>query len=186
MPARLTGTSQSARPRMGLVRLAKPACLVTLPLLLAIATPPRTWPWHPSSLAYAAPTRATKGKQARKDFEYTVSDCQGPEKRDSVALVLSEDSVKLSQILSMNCIAATHPDTVKVAYAKKGHDLEVTVILRSERQSDCTCPIEIDGTISNLTKGDYRLSFVFDYKLGRSLDEKATRSILGTKDFSVE
>lgn len=171
---------------MGLVRLAKPACLVTLPLLLAIATPPRTWPWHPSSLAYAAPTRAAKGKQVRKDFAYTVSDCLGPDKNDGVALELSEGTVKFSQILTMNCIAATHPNTVKVAYAKKGHDLVVTIILKSELQSDCTCPVEIDGTIAALAKGDYRLAFAFDSKLGRSVDEKATEKILGSKEFSVE
>jgi hypothetical protein len=157
-----------------------------LPILVAIAGLFPTWNWNSSRLAYAAPKHAAKGKQVRKDFEYTVSDCQGPEKNDSVALELSEDSVRLSQILTMNCIAATRPSTVKVAYAKKGRDLEVTVILRSEMESDCTCPIEIDATISNLAKGDYHIAFVYDYKLGRSADEKPTRTVLGTKEFSVE
>ena len=186
MAARMKGASQSARPSFGFVRPGKAVALVALPILVAIAAFPPRWRWNPSSLAYAAPTRAAKGQQARKDFGYTVSDCQGPEKNDSVALELSEGFVKFSQILTMNFIAATHPNTVKVAYAKKGHNLEVTVILRSEMQSDCTCPIGIDGTISNLAKGDYRISFVYDYKLGRSVDEKATRTVLGTKEFSVE
>jgi hypothetical protein len=146
--------------------------VVALPILVA--------------LAYAAPTRAAKAKQARQGFEYTVSDCQGPEKVDSVAMEQSEGSVKFSQILTMNCIAATHPNTVKVVYAKKRHNLDVTVILDSELKSDCACPIEIDGTISNLAKGEYRISFVYDEKLGRSVDAKATRKVLGTKEFSVE
>lgn len=159
---------------------------VALTLLVAIAGGFPTWNWNPSRLAYAAPKHAAKGKHLRKDFEYTVSDCQGPEKNDSVALELSDDSVKLSQILTMNCIAATRPNTVKVAYSKKGRDLEVTVILRSEMESACVCPIGIDATISNLAKGDYRLAFVYDYKLGRSADEKPTKMVLGTKEFSVE
>ena len=190
MATRIEGSFQSARPSFGFVRPAKAVALVGLPILVASAVaiavfPPR-WHWNPSSLAYAAPTRAVKEKQFRNDFEYTVSDCQGPEKSDSVALELSEDSVKVRQILTMNCIAATHPNTVKVTYAKKGHNLEVTVVLRSEMQSDCTCPIGIEGMISKLAKGDYRISFVYDYKLGRSVDDKSTRKVLGTKEFSVE
>ncbi len=185
MAARTKGVSHSARPSFGSVRPGKAVALVALPFLVAIAAFPPRWHGKPSSLAYAAPTRAAKGQQARKDFEYTVSDCQGPERNDFLALELSEGTVKLSQILTMNCIAATHPNTVKVAYAKNGHNLEVTVILRSELQSDCTCPIGIDGTISNLAQGDYRISFVYDYKLARSVDEKATRKVLGTKEFSV-
>jgi hypothetical protein len=176
--------SQSVRPSFDFVRTGKAVALVALPFLVAIAASSPRWHWNPSSLAYAASTHVAKGKQARKDFEYTVSDCQGPEKNDSVALELSEGSVRLNQILTMNCIAATRPNTVKVEYAKKGHHLGVTVILRSDVQSDCTCPIEIDGTISNLAKGDYRISFVFDYKLGRTGDDKATRIVLGTKEFS--
>jgi hypothetical protein len=183
--ARMKGISESARPSFGFVRSRKTVAFLALPFLVAIAAFFPRRHWKLSSLAYAAPTHPAKGKQARKDFEYTVSDCQGPEKNDSVALELSDGSVKLNQILTMNCIAATRPNTVKVVYAKKGHNLEVTVILRSEVQSDCTCPIGIEGTISNLAKGDYHISFVFDYKLGRSLDDKATKMVLGTKEFSV-
>ena len=178
--------SQAARPSCGSVRPGPAVALVALPILVAIAAFSPSWHGNPSSLAYAAPTRAAKGKPVRKDFGYTVSDCQGPEQSDSVALELSEGFVKFSQILTMNCIAATHPSTVKVAYAKQGRNLEVTVTLRSELQSDCTCPIEIDGTISSLAKGDYRLAFIYDYKLGRSQDEKAARKVLGTKAFSIE
>jgi hypothetical protein len=112
MAARMKGASQSARPSFGFARPGKAVALVTLPILVAIVAFPPRWHWNPSSMAYAAPTRAAKGKQARKDFEYTVSDCQGPEKNDAVALELSEGSVKLSQILTMNCIAATRPNTV--------------------------------------------------------------------------
>ena len=191
MTAWMKDASQSERPSFGFVRPGKAVARVALPtvvaIVIAILAFPSTWQWNPLGLAYAAPTRAAKVKQqARRDFVYAVSDCQGPEKTDSVALEVSEDSVKLSQILTMNCIAATHPETVKVTYVKKGHNLEVTVLLRSEMQSDCTCPIGIEGTISNLAKGDYRISFVFDSKLGRSEDDKATRKVLGTKDFSIE
>jgi hypothetical protein len=177
--------SQSARTSFGFVRTGKAVPFLALPFLVVIATFPPRWHWNLSNQAYAAPTHSAKGKQARKDFEYTVSDCLGPERNDSVALELAEDSMKLNQILTMNCIAATRPNTVKVEYAKKGHHLEVTVILKSEVQSDCTCPIGIEGTISNLAKGDYHISFVFDSRLGRSVDDKATRIVLGTKEFSV-
>ena len=181
----MKGISQSARPNSLFVRTGEAVAFLALPFLVAIARPAPRWHWNLSSLAYAAPTHAAKRKQARKDFEYMVSDCLGSEQNDSVALELSEDAMKLNQILTMNCIAATHPNTVKVVYIKKGHNLEVTVILRSEVQSDCTCPIGIEGTISHLAKGDYLISFVFDYKLGRSVDDKATRMVLGTKEFSV-
>jgi hypothetical protein len=174
----------------GAFRSAKAAALVALPVVLPVlvaitAFAPR-WLCSPSGLAYAAPARAAKAKQAPQGFEYKVSDCLGPENADSVAMEQTEGSMKFRQILTMNCIAATHPNTVKVAYAKKGSNLEVAVILDSELKSDCTCPIEIDGRISNLAKGNYRLSFVYDCRLGRSEDEKATRTVLGTKEFSVE
>ena len=176
--------ARSAKRSFGVrkaVALAAPPVIV-----VALAAFSPRWHWNPTSLAYAAPTRATKAKPAREGFSYTVSDCLGAGHADSVALEQSDSTMKFSQIRTMNCIAGTHPDTVKVAYAKKGQTLEVTVILASERTSDCTCPIEIDGRISKLAKGDYRISFVYEEKLGRSEDEKAPRTVLGTQEFSVK
>jgi hypothetical protein len=161
---------------------------VALPVLVAVAAISPGWPENPSGRAHAAPTRAAKAKPtkpAKQGFAYTVSDCLGPENVDSVAMEQTEGSIKFKQILTMNCIAATHPNTVKVTFAKKGSNLEVTVILDSDLKSDCTCPIEIDGRISNLAKGNYRLSFVHESRLGPSEDEKATKKVLGTQEFSV-
>jgi len=186
MAARMKDASQSARPSFGFTRPGKAVVLAALSILVAFTAFFSRWHWNSSGLACAAPARAAKAKRARQSFEYTVSDCQGPEKADSVAMEQSEGSLKFSQILTMNCIAATRPSTVRVTNAKTGHNLEVTVTLDSELKSDCTCPIEIDGRISNLAKGDYRISFVYDEKLGRLVDGKATRKVLGTKEFSVE
>jgi len=185
MAVQMKDVSQSAKLSFGLVRTGKAVSLPVL-LLVAIAAFVSQGHWNPSSLAYAAPTRATKAKQAREGFEYKVSDCLGSENTDSVAMEQSEGSMAFRQILTMNCIAATRPNTVKVTYAKKGSKLEVTVILESELKSDCTCPIEVDGKISNLLKGDYRIAFVYDEKVGHSVDEKAKPRVLGTKEFSVE
>jgi hypothetical protein len=177
----------AARSAKGSVRVRRSVALVSLPIIVgALAAFFPQWHWNPTGLAYAAPTRATKAKPAREGFSYTVSDCLGEGHANSVALEQTENVMKFSQIRAMNCIAGTHPETVKVAYAKKGHSLEVTVLLASERTSDCTCPIEIDGRIANLPKGDYRISFVYEEKLGRSEDEKATRTVLGTQEFSVK
>jgi hypothetical protein len=129
--------------------------------------------------------RGGKGKQAGKDFSYTVSDCQAEGTLDTIKLELSEGSVAFGQILTMNCIAATRPGTAKLTYVKKGRDLEVSIVLRSEVLSDCTCPIAIEGRIGNLAKGDYRLSFVFDRVPGSSAAEKPVRTVLATKEFSL-
>ena len=139
MAAWMKDASQSARPSFAFVRVRKAVALVAPPIIVvALAAFSPQWRWNPTSSAYAAPTRANKAKQAREDFAYTVSDCLGPGNADSVALDQSEDTMKFSQMRTMNCIAATHPNTVKVAYAKKGHNLEVTVILESEMKSECT------------------------------------------------
>jgi hypothetical protein len=176
------GHSMSAHPK--LVQAAKTVSLVALPIL-AIAflpAPPDATLVPP---AHAAATRRSKSKKAVQDFTYTVSDCHGAGELDSIRLELSEGAVAFNQVLTMNCIAATRPSTVKLSYGKKGRNLEVSIILRSDVLSDCTCPIGIEGTISHLAKGDYRISFVFDHKLGASPDEKPTRQALATKEFSI-
>ena len=152
-------------------RTGPATAILLLPILVAVA---------------AAQARGGKSKNAAKDFEYAVSDCLGAGQKDSVGLEVSDGSVRFNQVLTMNCIAATRPSTVKVSYSKKGRDLEVSVILRSDVLSDCTCPIGIDGRISNLGKGAHRLSFVFDHKPGNGESEKAIRQVLGSKEFSIE
>jgi hypothetical protein len=157
-----------------------------LPILVVIAPSSPRWHGDLSRPALAAPARGGKAKKAPKDFEYAVSDCQGSDRKDTVALEVSEDSVRFNQTLTMNCIAATRPNTVKVSYARKGRDLQVSIILRSEVMSDCTCPIGIEGKISRLGKGAYRLSFLFDHLPGNSADDKPVRQTLGTKEFTIE
>lgn len=159
--------------------------MVILPLLFAVAASPQDPDWSLTKPALAAP-RGGKSKKASQDFEYKVSDCLGADKTDFMGLAVAEDSVTFNQILTMNCIAATRPSTVKVTYAKKGRDLEVSVVLRSEVLSDCTCPIAIDGTIANLGKGTHRLSFFYDAKPDNSESAKPTRQALGTKEFTID
>jgi len=169
---------------LGLAHVAKVVSMLSLPILATVAPLPSRLDQNLSRPAFAAPARGGKSKKAAKDFEYTVSDCQGEGTPDSIRLELSEGAVGWSQVLSMNCIAATRPSTVKLAYAKKGRDLEVSIILRSEVLSDCTCPIGIEGRIFNLGKGAYRLSFVYDRP--DAAKEKPTRHPLATKEFSIE
>jgi hypothetical protein len=136
----------------------------------------------PSGVAQAA--RKGKGSQSSaKDFQYELSDCLEADRRDSVGMIVSEDAVRFDHVFTMNCIAATQPNTVKVLYSKKGRDLEVSIVLNSTVLSDCTCPIGIQGKISNLKKGSYRLSFAYESKSDR--DEKPTRQALGGKDFTI-
>ena len=157
--------------RSRFARAAGAVAVVVLPILVATA---------------AASARGGKSKNAARDFEYAVSDCLGAGHKDTVGFEVSESSVRFNQILTINCIAATRPSTVKVSYSKKGRELEVSVILRSDVFSDCTCPIGIDGKISNLGKGAHRLSFIFDHKPGNGANEKAVRQALGSKEFSIE
>jgi hypothetical protein len=164
-------------------RLVQATSAAFLTLLVAVA------PSHPglessSRSAYAA-TRGGKGKLTTKDFEYQVSDCLESDRTNAMKLVVAEDSVSFNQVLKMNCIAATRPSTVKVTYARKGKALEVGVVLSSDVLSDCTCPIGIDGTISNLGKGTYRISFFYEAK-DDPAHAKPTRQALGTKDFTIE
>jgi hypothetical protein len=135
--------------------------------------------------AHAAPRHRNAAAKAGKSFSYTVSDCQAQGTLPSIRLEVSESSVAFNQILTMNCIAATRPSTVKLAYVKKGSDLEVSVVLRSEVYSDCTCPIAVEGTIANLAKGDYRIAFVYDHQPGDSPKSAPTRQTLATKGISI-
>jgi hypothetical protein len=144
------------------------------------------WGWVLSGPVHAAKAHRSKSSKAAKDFTYTVSDCLESERKDAVGLVVSDSAVSFNQILTMNCIAATRPGTVKVDYARKGRELEVSVVLRSVVMSDCTCPIEIDGTITRLGKGTYRIAFFFDAPSGTAGKEKAPRRALGMKEFSIE
>lgn len=139
----------------------------------------------PSSASQAASARKGKGKPPANDFRYELSDCLESDRRDSVGLIVSDDSVSFDHVFTMNCIAATRPSTVKVLHTKRGQTLEVSIVLRSPVLSDCTCPIGIQGTISNLKKGTYRLSFVYDAKVGDAADEKPTRQSLGGKEFTI-
>lgn len=135
-------------------------------------------------LAQAAYARGGgKRNQSAKDFQYEVSDCLESDRQDSMGLIVSDDSIRFNQVFSMNCIAATRPSTVKVLYSRKGRILEVSVVLRSPVLSDCTCPIGIDGKITNLGKGTYKLSFVYDAQVGDT--DKPTRQTLGTKEFTI-
>jgi hypothetical protein len=166
--------------------LSKAVLSILLAILFALAPSPARWDGSLSSLACAAPARGAKGKKARKDFQYSVSDCLESDKMDSVALEVSASSVTFRQTLTMNCIAATRPSTVKVTHAKKGRDLQVVVILETDVLSQCTCPIGIEGTIYGLGKGAHRISFTYDFKPGSALNEKPTRQSLGSKEFSIE
>jgi hypothetical protein len=135
---------------------------------------------------HAKAGRGAKGKPARKDFTYTTSDCQGPDKLNSIALELSEGTVGFHQILTMNCTAATRPSTVSVSYVKKARQLQVTIALKSDVLADCTCPIGIDGSISGLDKGAYTISFFYDAPSGEDAKEKPIRRTLATKEFSID
>lgn len=162
-----------------------PRALVSM-LMMGLATAALGgFPSH----AEAAPARGKAGKadkpdKASKDFTYTVSDCLESGRNDSADLVVSDDAVSFNHVLTLNCTAATHPATVKVLYTKKGRNLEVDVVLRSPVLADCTCPIGIEGKISNLGKGTYRLSFVHEVKVGDSSD-KPTRQNLGGQEFTI-
>jgi len=155
-------------------------------ILVALAALAGSLDGNVASAVYAGAGRSAKGKPARKNFAYTVSDCQGSDKTDSVGLELSEGTVGFHQILTMNCTAATRPSTVSVTYVKKARELQVTVVLTSDVLADCTCPIGIDGSISGLDKGAYRISFFYDYPSGAGTKEKSVRRALGTKEFSID
>ena len=136
-----------------------------------------------SGSVQAATARKGKSSQTVKDFEYELSDCLEADRKDSVGMIVSEDAVRFDHVFTMNCIAATRPNTVKVLYSKKGRDLEVSIVLNSTVLSDCTCPIGIQGKVSKLKKGNYRLSFAYEFKSDR--DEKPTRQSLGGKEFTI-
>lgn len=163
------------------VRAASLVGIVLSALMLVVPSPP----WKASGLVQAASARGGKVKQPANDFRYELSDCLESDRRDALGLIVSDDSVSFDHVFTMNCIAATRPNTVKVLYAKKGRELEVSIVLRSSVLSDCTCPIGIQGKIGSLKKGSYRLSFVYDSKVGDSSNEKPTRESLGGKEFTI-
>ncbi len=169
--------------RSGCTQVAKAVSLLTLPILVAIAPLPSGPGGDSSRPACAASARGGQSKPAPKDFAYTVSDCQGAGTPDSIRLEVSESSVTFNQILTMNCIAATRPSTVRLSHAKRGRDLEVTILLRSDVLSDCDCPIAIEGTITRVGKGAHRITFVFDHS--NPGNEKPTRQTLAVKELSI-
>ncbi len=132
--------------------------------------------------------RGPRGKSkpsAAKDFSYSVSDCHEAGEQESIRLELSEGAVAFAQVLDMNCIAATRPSSVKLSYAKHGRDLEVTITLRSEVLSDCSCPIGIEGRIANLDKGSYRILFVYDHPPDHAPHDKPVRRTVGSQEFQL-
>jgi hypothetical protein len=178
----VTKKTGTMNPASRFARAGHAAAIVGLPILVVFVLFTPRLDGDLSRPVYAA-AHGGKSKKAPKDFDYTVSDCQGSDQKDSVGLEVSEDSVRFHQILTMNCIAATHPSTVNVSYAKQKRDLQVGITLSSPVLSDCTCPIAIDGVILRLGKGTYRIAFTFVQAAG---SEKATRQALGSKEFSIE
>ena len=158
---------------------------VVVTMTVAIAPFPSTRDSGLTPTAWAASAQRGKRPKAPKDFTYTVSDCLPAGTLDSIRLEVAEGSLTFTQVLTMNCIAATRPSTVKLDYAKKGTHLEVSIILRSAVLSDCTCPIGIEGTITNLRKGAHNISFVFDHAAGNAANEKPTRRTLATREVSI-
>jgi hypothetical protein len=161
------------------------ASLLALPVLVSSAPLPSPEGEHLVGLAHAARARPGKGKQSAKDFSYTVSDCHEAGEQESIRLELSEGAVAFAQVLDMNCTAATRPSSVKLAYAKHGRDLEVTITLRSHVLSDCTCPIGIEGRIANLDKGSYRIVFIYDHPPDRAPNDQPVRRTVGSKEFTL-
>jgi hypothetical protein len=159
-----------------------------LPSILVVTLGPWLSPMAgaDSGRAHAAAARKGKGKSAAKEIEYSVSDCRPQGTPDSIRLEVSEGAVAFDQTFSMNCTAATHPNSVKLTYVKKGRDLEVTIVFRPDTLADCTCPIGIEARIANLAKGAYRIHFLYDEKAGASAEQQATRRTLASKEFAIE
>jgi hypothetical protein len=158
--------TMSACPKLS--RAAAAVALFALPVFAAPAN---------------AAARGAKGAKAAKDFHYTVSDCRDPSEQDGIRLELSEGAIAFSQTLTMNCVAATRPKTVSLAYAKKGRNLEVTITIDSAVLADCTCPIGIEGSIGSLAKGTYHLSIFYEE---RAANEKPTRRTVAERDISIQ
>jgi len=137
-----------------------------------------------SGPAFAA-ARANKGKKAA-NFSYKVSDCLESDRESSARLVVGDGSVSFTHVLTMNCVAATRPDTVQVSQTKRGQAIEVTVVLRTRVLSECECPIEIDGTLSGLAPGTYRISFVYDFSPDEATGVKPSRHLLGTQEITIK
>ncbi len=164
--------------------VARVAPMLALPILALLA--PLPLDLHAWREAHAAARPRRPSSKATKGFSDTVSDCHEPGTLDSIRLEVSEGSVSFAQILTMNCIAATRPTTVKLVHARKGRELEVSIVLRSDVFSDCTCPVGIEGTIANLAPGEYRIAFVFDHPPGDSPNAKPIRQTLATKELTLK
>ncbi len=135
--------------------------------------------------AFAA-ARASKAKKADKSFAYKVSDCLESDRESSVRLIVGDGTVSFNHVLKMNCVAATRPGTVTVSHTKHGQDIEVTVLLRTLVLSECECPIEIDGTLSALAPGTYRMSFVYDFRPDEATGAKPVRQSLGKQEITIK
>jgi hypothetical protein len=133
-----------------------------------------------------AAARAGKGKQAAKNFAYRVSDCLESDRESSVRLVVGDGQVSFNHVLKMNCVAATRPGTVTVSHTRRARAIEVSVVLRTQVLSACECPIEIDGTLSALAPGTYRLSFVYDFQPDEATGVKPARQSLGTQEITIK
>jgi hypothetical protein len=171
--------------RARLIHATATAFLLALPILVG-GPPSSLRQGHLVGSAQAARSPRSKNKQAAKDFSYSVSDCHEAGELESIRLELSEGAVAFAQILDMNCIAATRPSSVKLAYAKHGRDLEVTITLRSEVLSDCSCPIGIEGSITHLDKGSYRIRFFYEHPPDHAPNDKPIRRTVGSQEFTIE
>ena len=99
------------------------------------------------------------------DMEYSITTCDTLREEpanDSIDLVVLKDSVTFSQVLNTYCNA--NSTNLRLSYSKKGYALEVREVFDGATAARCICPLRIQGKISNLEKGEYRLRFVFDNK----------------------
>ena len=114
-----------------------------------------------------------------RNFKYEVKKCEnGGPKNDSMIITTLDNSIKFNQILNTYCNA--DKDNLKLKYSREGNNLEINEIFKSALVTECVCPLEIKGTISNLEKRRYMLDFIFD---NRHINQKVT---IDTHEFEIK
>jgi hypothetical protein len=180
-------TSTTARSRIGMA-VAK----IALPIAIALAPfSPTTNGLSVLKPAYAEPAKG-EGDPAKKEkkkvvkqkgFTYTFGRCGESLKRDKrpMRLEASGSTVSFNHLLHTYC-NADEGNALKVNYARKGRNLLVTEVFKANQLAKCTCDFEIEGTISGLAKGRYKITFVYEWRIYK---DKPGSEVIETREFEI-
>lgn len=95
-----------------------------------------------------------------QDFSYKIYSCnKSSEDINLINVQTKNNSIIFNQTLMLYCNA--NNDNFKLKYSKKNNELLIREVFNAKEVTGCVCPTIIEGSITNIERGDYKLRFLF-------------------------